>query len=263
MSWADRWWRIALTVRIGGREHRAANPWRISLTTTWPRALFQCLFFTLLGRVVGGDDGAAYMFIGSLAIIVTLFTISELGDVPMRDRWSAAFYRLRLGRLPIPVVYTLRAWPMVVEGALMAAVCLLVVGVITGQGGLVRSLLPVFPFYLVMVATSAATGLATASVGLFGRNGADTLVNNIAIYLIIATSGALIPLGRVPWIEAVGTVLPLRNGLEAIRNRLIGEPWGGPLLHEVAVGLGWFLVAVLSYAVLTRRVRRTDHDKVT
>jgi ABC-2 type transport system permease protein len=263
LSWAEGWWRIALAARIGAREHRAVNPWRVSLTTTWLRALLQCLFFTMLGRVVGGEAGQAYTYVGSVAIIITLFTFGELGDVPMRDRWSATFHRLRLGRLPVPLVYAVRSWPAVAEGLLLVVVSMLVVGVLTGQGELMLRLLALLPCYALMVATSAAAGLAVSSIGLFGREGREVIVGNVAMYLVIVASGALIPPGKVAALDVIGTVLPMRHALQAVRGHLAGQPWVGDLLAELAVGAAWAATAVLVYTVAVRRVRHTDHDKVT
>lgn len=263
MSWAEWWWRIVLAAQIGGREHRAVNPWRVSLTTTWPRALLQCLFFTMLGRVVGGEAGQAFTFVGSVAIIITLFTFGDLGDVPMRDRWSATFYRLRLGRLPVPLVYTVRSWPAVAEGLLLVAVCMLVVGALTGQGALALQLLALLPLYAVMVVTSAAAGLAVSSIGLFGREGREVIVANVAMYLTIVASGALIPPGKVVLLDVIGTVLPMRHALQAVRDHLAGLPWEEDLLVELVVGAAWAAVAVLVYTAAVRRIRHTDHDKVT
>jgi len=263
LSWAEWWWRLALVARIGEREHRAANPWRISLTTTWPRSLLQCLFFTVLGRVLGGEPGQAYAFIGSIAIVIALFTLGEMCDVPMRDRWSATFYRLRSGRIPVPMLYAVRAWPIVAEAALVGLCCTIVVGLLTGQGELTLQLLTLFPVYLLLVFTSAAAGLAAAAVGLFGRAGADVIIANLGLYLIIAASGALIPPGRLGWLDTLGAVLPMSHGLRAIRGQLAGQPWLIELLLEVVIGACWAAAGIVAYSVLVSRVRRTDHDKVT
>lgn len=263
MSWAEWWWRIALTARIAAREHRAANPWRVSITATWPRALLQCLFFTMLGRVLGGDAGQQFAFAGSVAIIIVLFTFGDVADVPMRDRWAATFYRLRLGRLPVPLVYVVRALPGMADAVLVVVLSIVVVGVLTGQLSFVPVLLAHLPFYVLMVLTSAAAGLAAASIGLFGRPGSDVIVANIAMYLIIAGTNALIPRGQVPLLDTVGTVLPMTHALQALRASVDGQPWHGPLVLELAVGAGWALVAVSVYTIAVRRLRRTDHDKVS
>lgn len=256
------WWRISETARIGYREHRAEEPWKITFTTRWPRALLQCLFFTMIGRVVGGADGQAYTFVGSVAIIMTLFAMS-ITDVPIRDRWNATFYRLRSSRLPVPMIYIIRSWPAAVEAAAAAASCIVVVGVATGQAALALQLLQVIPIYVLMAFTVSAAALAAASAGLFGRAGNDIIVGNLGQYLIIACSGALIPPGRVAWLDAVGSILPTRHGIQAIHHYLAGEPWLADVRTEVVVGAAWLTAAIVLYSALTRRVRHTDHDKVT
>lgn len=261
--WAQWWWRTSETARLGYREHRAEEPWSITLTTRWPRALLQCLFFTMIGRVVGGEDGQAFTFVGSVAIIMPLFTMALIADTPMRDRWNATFYRIRGASLPVPLIYVIRCWPAVAEAAVAALTCIPIVGLVTGQMSLAVELLTLFPIYLLMAITSAAAGLAAASVALFGRGGNDIIVGNLGMYGLIAASGAIIPPGRVAWLDIIGSVLPMRHGIEAIRHHLAGEPWLVDVLTEAVVGIGWLLIAIVLYSALTRRVRHTDHDKVT
>jgi hypothetical protein len=186
---AQWWWRCSETARLGYREHRAEEPWSITLTTRWPRALLQCLFFTMIGRVVGGADGQAYTFVGSVAIIMPLFTMAMIADVPMRDRWNATFYRLRTARLPVPLIYLIRSWPAAAEAAVAALICIPIVGFVTGQFSLALELLGLFPIYVLMAFTSAAAGMAAASAALFGRAGNDIIVGNLGMYGLIAASG--------------------------------------------------------------------------
>jgi ABC-type multidrug transport system permease subunit len=260
---AEWWWRVYSTAQFGAREHRAAEPWRINLVTRWPRAVLMCLFFTFIGKAFGGDERQQYTFIGSIAIIISLFTLAQITNTPLRDRWSATFYRLRTARLPVTLIYVIRVWPVVAEAIACSALCILIVGFGTGQGELVTDLMGVFWIYVLIILTSTATGLALASVGLFGRAGDDLIVANLGIFLTIAASGAMIEPGRVAWLDAIGAVLPMRNGLQAIHAHLAGDPWHSFILKEIAVGIGWAILGIAAYALLTRRVRMTDHDKVT
>jgi ABC-2 type transport system permease protein len=112
-----------------------------------------------------------------------------------------------------------------------------------------------------MAVTCAAAGLAIASVAI-GRN-TDALLGNTLLYLIVAAGGIVVPAGRVPWLEAVGQFLPLRNGLLAVRALLDGRPWETHLMAEVAVGVGWAVLAVLGYTYHVFHARRTGLDSFT
>jgi ABC-2 type transport system permease protein len=89
---------------------------------------------------------------------------------------------------------------------------------------------------------------------------ADVLFGNVLAYLTVACCGALIPAGRVALLDAVGTVLPLRNGILAVRAVVDGAPWAGHLLAELAVGAGWALLGWILYAAQTRRSSRLGID---
>jgi ABC-2 type transport system permease protein len=109
-----------------------------------------------------------------------------------------------------------------------------------------------------MAVTATAAGSAVAAVAV-GRR-ADVLFGNALAYLTMASTGALIPVGRIASLDAVGSVLPLRNGILAVRAVVDGAPWAGHLLAELAVGAGWAVLAWLLYAAQTRRARRLGID---
>ncbi|HZB48216.1 MAG TPA: ABC transporter permease [Mycobacteriales bacterium] len=258
MSSTELAWRVGVTVRTGFAEYRAANPPAILLTTTLPRAVLQCLFFTLLGRAIGGPDGARFAYVGAVALILTLATMASIGDVPMLEKWSGTFYRLQGGVLRPATTFFLRALPWVAEAVVSALLCIVIVGPATGQGALTVTLLAAFPLYAVMAVTAAAAGAAVAAPAV-GRR-ADVLFGNVLAYLTVACCGALIPAGRVALLDAVGTVLPLRNGILAVRAVVDGAPWAGHLLAELAVGAGWALLGWILYAAQTRRSSRLGID---
>lgn len=239
---------------MGVRLYLAEYPPRILATTVWPRAVLQCLFLTLLGRVVGGAEGARFAFVGAAALIVTLRTTTGLSDMPMRDKLYGTLPRVHTGHLPPIVVLATRTVPYLVDALVAVVLCLLVVGPVTGNAATSLALAPLLPLYAVVVLTSAAAGLACAALAV--RAGVDELIGNGLSYLIIAVGGVLIPPGVLGWADALGSVLPIRHGLQAIRAALAGEPWLAHLAAELGVGLGWALLALVTVARQTRRARR-------
>lgn len=241
---------------MGIVEFRAENPTRIWLTTALPRVVLQCLFLTLLGRVAGGEAGERFAFVGAVAAVLTLATLIGVCDVPMLDAWSGTVHRLRLGSVPVPALFLLRAVPWAGEAVVALALSVGVVGPLTGNGDLVLDLLPVLPVYLLMIPTSIAAGL-TAAAAAVGRR-ADVLVGNGFSYLVVLS--ALVPAGRLPALDAVGTVLPIRHGLAAVRAHLAGRPVLPSVLAEIAVGAGWLAACWLICTVQGRRARRNGAD---
>jgi ABC-type multidrug transport system permease subunit len=245
---------------VGGfavTEFLTLNPPSIIATALLPRAVVQTLFFTVLGGVLSGADGRRFAFVGGLAMILVAVVCADVGEVPVADKWSGTFGRLRTGVVHPFVVFALRCWPYPVTATALAAVAVVVVGPLTGQAALVPALLSWLPVYLLMAVTASATTLAAALLSL-GRR-ADVLATNAVSFGVLLAGGVFLPPGRVPVVDAVGTVLPVRHGLIAVRAGLDGRPFVGELVAEGLVGIGWVLVA---FAVTTVQVRRAHRHGI-
>lgn len=250
--------RAGSAVRLGFLEYLAANPWKIIVTTQWPRAVLQCLFFTVLGQVLAGEGGGRFAFVGSVAMIMMLSTVVGIGDVPMVEKWVGTFYRLQLSGASPAMIFALRSVPLVAQALVTVVLCLALVGPVTGNADLSLALAPVLPLYALMAVTSAAAGLAAASPAV-GRR-ADVVFSNGLMYLVIAAGGLLLPAGRAPVLDAVGAVLPLRHGVLAIRAHLDGGQWLPRAALELLVGLGWAALAAALYRRQAVRARATGSD---
>jgi ABC-2 type transport system permease protein len=258
LSWSDPGWRIAEAVRLGWREFRAHNPAHIVLTTLVPRAVLQCVFFALLGRSLGGRASAEFAFVGSLGAIITLTTIVAVCEVPMADKQSGTFYRIRSGLVPPALVFVARAVPYPLVGFCCAVLSLVIGAPLVGLARDIPRIVPALPLYAVMAVTTTAAGLAVGALAVGKR--ADVMLGNSLAYLILLAGGVVLPAGRVVWIDWLGVLLPLRHGLDAVRAMLSGQPWLPSTALEVAVGAGWGLLAFLIVGVQTRRARVSGFD---
>lgn len=251
---------IIETARFGIREFFVFQPPHIVLTTLLPRAVLQCLFFTMLGGVLGGAAGREYAFVGSLAGILPLAGTVGVSDVPAHDKWSATFYRIRTASTMQPfLLYLLRCLPFPVQGFVTVLLSLVIVAPVIGLTGTAVDLVPLLPLYFLMAMSTTAAGMAGAAFAI-GRR-ADVFMGNLLQYLILLAGGVFLPPGRVAWVDAIGIVLPIRHGLAAVRAALAGEPWLRLVATEVAVGLGWLAATWLIVALLARRARRLGHDE--
>jgi ABC-2 type transport system permease protein len=242
--------------RLSFKEYRAASPWWVSLTTSWPRAVLQCLFWVLIGRISGA--GAAFAFPGVVAWVLTNSTVISLSDVPMLDRRSGTYFRVRMADVSIFGLYAARSAPWVLDAGITCVLCVSIVGPVLGLGGLAVGLLLCFPLFLLVILTSSAAGLAVGSLG--ARFNSNVLLGNALCFLMLA-AGSLVSVGsRIPALSAVGDVLPMTHGVAAIRDLGDGRPWLREAACEAAVGAGWALLAALSYTVQAWRIRRTGDD---
>lgn len=253
---SDRLWRYRETIRIGFLDQQVSNPWRVSATTTWPRAVLQCYFFVLLGSSISGTR--AFAFTGSVVLVLTLPTSISISAVPMTDKWMGTFYRIRLGRMPAVTVMVLRSLPWLADAIVMVVLSTLAVGAVTGEMSLAFRLLALSPAFVLMALTNGLAGLAVASFAV-GRS-ADVLLGNALMYLIIAAGGIVVPSGRMPWLDDIGSVLPLRNGLMAIRAIINGRPWAGHLMAELVVGCAWAVLAIVGYSYHIAAAKRKGID---
>lgn len=247
------------TIRLGFLEHLAAHPPRIMLVGIWPIAIAQSLFYTMLGRVTGGPGGGEFAFTGSVAMVLTLSTIGGLGYLPGEDKAAGTFHRLQQSDVSPATIFALRSLPWLGQAMIAVLLCLAVTGPLTGHAATSLALLPLLPLLLLMAASSAAAGLAVASTSL-GRR-AEVLANNGFQYLLIVAGGMVVPAGRAPVLDAIGSMLPLRHGVLAIRAYLdpgTAQGAGGWVAQaglEAIVGIGWAAVAAGLYRWQGHRAR--------
>lgn len=238
-------WRCREATRTGWLLYRAEEPLTVHLTTTVPRVLLQGLFLTLLGRALGGTSGAQYAFVGSVAFAACTRTVVSIVEVPALDQWCDTYYRLQRGRLHPCAVYACRGLPYLLSGLASSAIVLLIDGPLLGLADVSLHLVRWFALIAVTTVTSFALGLAVSAFAA-GRRSAEVLFGNLAAYLILATAGIVTPFSKLPpWLADPGELLPLRHGVEALRAAMLGQPWGGQMLRECAVGGMWFALAAL------------------
>jgi len=250
------WMRTAL--HTGWRELLAADPPGVFLATIGTRVVLQALFFTLLGDVVGGAAQREYAFVGiSAAVMCTMATVA-ISEVPAHDKQCGTMWRIRMARRNPAAILALRAAPYPAAGLALGLLAILVAGPLAGLAGLTARLLPLLPIYVLMALTASAAGFAGAALSAGKR--ADVLVGNLLAYLILLAGGAFLPPGRVPWVDAIGTVLPMRHGLAAVHAALAGQSWAGQVLAEAAVGVGWAAAAWAALTIQFARARHHGHD---
>ncbi|AXL91487.1 hypothetical protein C4J65_26730 [Streptomyces sp. CB09001] len=251
-------WRAAEAARMGWLEYRAVQTPAGLLGATLPRGVLQILFFTTLAGVLAGPGHREYAFAGSLVLALSGTNVNGVVAVPVLDKQYATFARVRTGALSPTVTQIARALPYPVMGWLLLVVQGAIAAPLLGMTDFALRLLPWAWVYALMALTLSVLGLAGATMTV-GRR-ADVVAPNILVYLVMLCSGAIVPPGRVGWVDAVGQVLPARHGLDAVRAATAGRPWLGDLGLEAAAGTGFTVLAAVSILVQARRASRHGHD---
>jgi ABC-2 type transport system permease protein len=251
------WW-TAEAVRLGRREFAASYPLSSSLLATVPRGVMQIVFFTVLGGVVAGADQRAYAFIGGLVVALTTTNTVGVINVPFGDKYSGTFWRIRTGAMPVALAQYARAVPYLVAGFGLFIVEAVIAAVVLDMTSLAVRLLPWLPLFAMMACGYAMLGIAAATATISKR--ADVLAPNLLGYLTILCCGAFLPPGQVRWVDAIGSVLPVRHGLAAVHLGLANRPWLTEALLELTICLASAVLGVLAVILQTRRATRHGHD---
>jgi ABC-2 type transport system permease protein len=145
-----------------------------------------------------------------------------------------------------------------VVGFATAVVTLAVVAPAAGIVWLGPPLVPLLLCLALLALTTSAIGLAGAAFAV-GRR-ADVLVGNLLAYLTMLSSAALVPPGRIRWVDLLGSLLPMRHGLAALRASQAQQPFAAQLGAEVVVGAGWLAVAWIVVRIQVHRAHVHGHD---
>ena len=214
---------VAATLRLGILLYHRENPFRPAIASYWFRAFCQTLLFTLLGVVAGGPAGGDFAFVGAVMLAGVDYTVSQVSDVPMRDRIDGTYPRLRAGRLPPPATFALRSIPAIGAGCIESFVVAVTVGVATGRLPLAVAMLPALPLLVAAMVGAGTMGLFVIAPAIGTRY--DALTYNTATVFLTLFTGALIPRGTHGVFDAVGIVMPLTNAMDGVRSLMSGGPW--------------------------------------
>jgi ABC-type polysaccharide/polyol phosphate export permease len=251
--------RLRLIAALSWRDYRVVYPLPVLLASSLPRAVLQVVFVCYVGQFAAGTAGRDFALLGGCLQVVTIATVIKASDVLLEDRQLGTLFRLRLSAVPLPVVAATRWWIFAAEGTVDALVAGTAAGLLFGRTDLVAGLWLATPLVLLMALTSSALGMATAAMAITRR--ADVFVVNLVSYALLALTGAVAPLDRLPvplgWLAHV---LPITNGLLSIRAAVAGRPWLALAAAEAAVGAGWFVLAWLLLAAQERRALAKDTD---
>lgn len=259
MSWSEPVAALRTVAALSWREYRAVYPLRVVVASSLPRAILQTLFVAYVGLIAAGPGGRDFALVGGAMQVVTIATVIKAADILVEERIFGTLHRMRLAWLPLPVVAATRWWVFTAEGVLGGMVAATAACLLFDRPALMTGMWAATGLVVLVALSTSALGLAVAAFAMTRR--VDSFITNLVSYLLLALTGAVAPLDRLPdALEAPARALPMTNGLLAIRGALAGGPWLGHAAAEAAAGLGWLAVATALLTLQARRARTDDTD---
>jgi ABC-2 type transport system permease protein len=266
---------VALGNEVGkGLRHAWAE--RVQILIELPLFLGVVLLFSLLldrGEQVAAGTGLTWSFdpyrTTWLVLGFTVFTFVYLQSVK-------TFWRLlgeiQTGTLEQSYLSPLPAWVNVAAGRLTAAVIetAIVVGMLYGVISLVVDLQlswrveALAPLVLALV---GGTGYSLVVAGLTLAWKRVELLQEMVLTLVMAGSGALIPLQSLPgWVSVVGDLLFITHPIEALRTVMLDDQslpvaGTGGWAWMIGTATTWLAIGVASFMVGSRYA--THHGSLT
>lgn len=250
--------RVVRWAALVGFQERLALFTPVTWTFGWVlRLVAQVLFFALIGVLLGSVERMHYLFIGNVAAIAALGTLAAAPD-SAEERYGGTLPLLVAAPAAPAWVFAGRTLLWIVEATVTAAIALLV-------------LAPLLDYPLTTRAAWAPLILAVVALGNYGFAMFLTslvvrsvewsnVVFNLVFWAMAAICGVNVSVDFFPaWVEAIARILPLTHGLEALRALLGGLPLPAVAAdagRELAIGVGWMLLALASFRWFAEGGRR-------
>jgi ABC-2 type transport system permease protein len=221
------------------------------------RVIAQVSFFGLIGLRVANDRSAYFLLVGNALAVAAQTGVFSL-NMTTTERWAGTLPLLVASPTSPVVVFAARGAYLAVDGALSAILALFIAGPLLGLHLPWPRVLAVIPLTGLVALSAYCLGTFLAGI-VFRFREINGLVVNTTYVGLMAACGVNVPLSYYPTVlEWISRVLPLTNGLLAIRGVFAGEAWSWVIGHgalEAAVGAAWMTLALLTFNRLAARGR--------
>jgi len=243
--------------RAGIADYRATFTFKTWLIGWQIRVLAQVSFFALIGERLGSEQATFFLLVGNAIMIAAHHGIFAL-NMATGERWAGTLPLLVASPSNPVIVFSARGAYLTIDGAISAISALFIAGAIFGIE------LP-WPTVLIAIPLTALVSIGTYCFGTFlaGIVFRFRSVNNLVVLtsqtILMAATGINVPLSYYPEpLEWLSRLLPLTNGLLAVRGVFAGDPETAILRDatlEAVVAAGWMTAALLTFNRLASRGR--------
>ena len=233
------------------------SPW-ILVPTFIVAPLFQILLFAYVGRSAGvGSD--EYFLLGNAVVTAAVPALFATGNTIEGERWSQTLGLLLASPARRVPLFLGRAFPIILNGLVVACVALVTGALVLRVSLPVSSLLPLGVVIAVSAYSVTGIGLVTAALALRVRETA--VLSNIVLGILLVFCGVNVPLPVLPgWMAAVAGWLPLTHGIEAARGVAAGAALSdvtSATLTELLIGTLYILLGLVMLAYFEVESRRS------
>jgi ABC-2 type transport system permease protein len=216
------------------------------------------LTWAILGRFALDAEAAKFFTIGQMASQSAYGILCASTMSYANDRWYSMLALLYLSPANRLLNFTSRCVLLYPIGLVICATCLVMIRLTTTVDfGAVN-----WPFLVFSLLVVNASILAFAQfLSIFSivfREWLNTLAFALGIILILA--GIIMPLSIFPgWVQEIGKLLPITNGLNAVRSAFDGEAFsagGFSLLREAITALVYFFIGFGGFIVFEGVAKR-------
>jgi ABC-2 type transport system permease protein len=222
------------------------------------RVLSQITFFALIGRLLDSEARTHFLLIGNAVVIAAMGGIFAL-FMTTAERANGTLSLLVASPSSPAVVFASRGVYVTADAAFSALLGLFLVGPVFDLAFPWPEVLLVVPLTVLIGFSAYSFSTFLAGVVLRHRE-VNGLVVNATIVSLMTMCGINVPIDFFPQpLEWVASVLPITNGLEAIRDTLNGESAARIAANataELAVLLAWLTLALATFGRFVGHGRR-------
>ncbi len=232
------------------------SPW-IYIPTLVIAPLFQILLFAYIGRTTGvGSD--KFFVVGNALQYASIPCLFAMTNTIAGERYENTLAYILVSPAGRISIFLGRALPVVVNGAFVAALSLLLGGLVLSVHVPAGSLAPLA--FVVLVTAYSCTGLGLISAGLGLRIRETAVLANVLFGVLLIFTGANVPLHTLPgWMQTISGWLPITHGIEAARRVADGASLAdvsGLVAREAALGTAFAVLGFGLIRFMEREARR-------
>jgi ABC-2 type transport system permease protein len=255
---AETWHVVRYSVISGAYDYFEIYTLKSWVAGWLVRVLSQITFFALIGRLLDSDVQTQFLLIGNAIVIAAMGGIFAL-FMTTAERANGTLSLLVASPSEPAVVFASRGVYVTADAAFSALIGLFIIGPLFGLDFPWPEVVLVVPLTVLVGFSAYAFSTFLAGIVLRWREG-NGLVVNATIVSLMTLCGVNVPIGFFPEpLEWIASLLPVTNGLEAIRDLLNGASAATVAANaaaEAAVLLGWLTLALATFGRFVGAGRR-------